>query len=117
MTIKFTSVDDHVIPIDSFAMIEATLILFLTIFLNHVLLPLMPGISMKRRIGMGISFFLTSGLVVTLLKILSSYAHLDIDLLWMIIPVVLYAIGEVLVMVTGICQCYLTCTPSCVAVL
>ncbi len=99
-----TSVDDqsHVIPIDYFTIIEATLILFLTIFLNNVLLPLMPGINMRRRIGMGISFFLASGLVAMLLEGLSSYAHLKIELPWMIIPVILYAIGELLVVVTGI---------------
>ncbi len=99
-----TSRHIHVIPVDLFSLVENSLILITIVFLNHVVLPFMPGMSMKRRLGVGVLFFLLSALLGTLLKAEPSNIHSDRKFLWMLMPIVLYAIGEMLVFVTGICR-------------
>ena len=92
------SVKASTVSYDLFSIIENGLIILLIPVLNHVILPCIPGPSMKRRIGVGVFFSLLS---VALWTVLDWNSHTKIKLLRIIFPTALLGIGEMLVFITG----------------
>ena len=90
------SVKGSTVSYDLFTIIENGLIVLLIPVLNHVILPCIPGPSMKRRIGVGVFFFLLS---VALWTFLDCNGHTKTRIIFF--PTALLGIGEMLVFITG----------------
>ena len=77
-----------------------TFLIFLPI-LNHILIPFIPGFSMRIRIGCGLVCNLLCVAIATLLQVgefnLTSYSKLG----WLVVPVVLLSLGDALTVVTS----------------
>ena len=77
-----------------------TFLLFLP-FLNHIIIPFYPGLSMRIRIGCGLVCSLLSVGITALLQVgqlkFTTYPQLD----WLVLPAILLSLGDVLTVVTS----------------
>lgn len=76
------------------------IILFIPL-LNNVLLPCVPGASIKRRVGVGVFFFLLSTVVGTVIFWRANTTDLSTPLLWLTIPILVMSLGDALVFISG----------------
>ena len=77
-----------------------TFLIFLPI-LNHILIPFIPGFSMRIRIGCGLVCNLLCVAIAALLQVgqfnLTKYSKLG----WLIVPAILLSLGDALTVVTS----------------
>lgn len=87
------------IKFDLFLITETMIVCLAIPVLNHLVLPFNPGLSMKRRLGVGVFFLLLSVVIAMVIEILQNrIKHL---LLWLLLPTALFAIADMLIFVTG----------------
>ena len=84
------------------SLINSSVVIFFIPLLNNLFLPCVPGVSIKKRIGVGVVFFFLSTLVATVINLtigdINSHSMLRF---WLTIPVMLLALGDALVFISG----------------
>ena len=88
---------------NAYSFVDDGVILLFIPFLNHVILPCVPGASMKRRIGVGVFFLLLSTAMATIVQWQLHHIHSHhMRLFWQFMPIVLFAVAEALIFISGI---------------
>lgn len=102
----FSYVTSMYSKLDTYNLVEDGAILAFIPFLNHLILPCVPSASMKRRIGVGVFFLLLSSALATIVKWQLSNIHSHhMQLFWQMMPIILFAVAETLIFVSGEMLC------------
>ncbi len=86
--------------IDTYNLIDDGVILLFIPILNHMILPCVPGASIKRRIGVGVFFLFLAAALSTVVDWQLQHIHSN-PVVWQMIPIVFFAVGEALIFVSG----------------
>ena len=86
-----------------YPMFDAVMVLVYLPLLNHLILPCFPFTTMKERLGIGVGVNIIASAIAALLEWLTQQLDVSSEhkLLWLLIPVALLALTELLIFVTG----------------